>query len=190
MAGCRALVVAGCHKESEMPRSILEAHVGAFLDEFPFLRPYIDLNPWSEKPGMQPVGVEGIGEKPTVQRIDFDLLECEPYRDYTGASRERFLLLDVDGYLLTEVKANERRWVPFSWRRFWNWGWSEGIPSETVLEAINRLGDPDRLGYILELQPLGRTFVLHKAPSGQSVSSWVWKNAAEALKDELAEIDS
>ncbi len=179
----------GSHKEADM-REGLYARIRAFLEEFPFLARYVD--------------ARRLDKRPTVQRIDLDLL------DRCGSDKEalsgtlRFLLIGVAGEELIETSPSRVSRVKFNfWHpNTWFSGWVDG---ETVYEAIQRLDNPDRVKYVLEIEDAwgrcrrqdfdpdyGLRITLYKVPSGRSFSEWltqIREIARDELQGELAEVD-
>ncbi|MEK7482587.1 MAG: hypothetical protein AAB620_02235 [Patescibacteria group bacterium] len=81
----------------------------------------------------------------------------------------------------------------------------QDVNGESVLEAIQRLDDPNQLQYVLETEDLwggsrrkgfdpnyGIELIVYKIPSAMSFSGWLAKiheTAEDELKDELGVID-
>lgn len=184
--------------------------IEVFLQEFPFLRRYIEVS-W-------PV------EKPKVRRIDQDLLSRSPRtiswvyyenRWLEFATGLRFLLIGNDGQELGKMKQWDAVMTKFSFRQPSTWvsallGFKHVVKGETVSEALMRLEDLDQVAYILEIEScfergeLKHSARIHKVPSGKKLSeivnlptaqrlsaleSQVRQMARKSLENELAGID-
>lgn len=165
----------------------LLARVRVFVEEFSFIGRY--------------VAIDKIRERPTVQRVDLDLVNRQGWAGPHG--NIRFLLIGEDGQELGEAKQNgfkrTQLWHPSTWL-------PQFIKGETVYEAVTRLTDPDKVVYILEVNEVlprlvtitgltsDHTFeaTVHKVPSGQSFSDWLThlrEVATSELKDELTKVN-
>ena len=171
-------------------REGLYARIQAFLDEFPFLARY--------------VRIHRLDKRPMVQRIDLDLLDrCGRDKEALGGTL-RFLLIDVAGEELIEVEPDHVSRIKFNiWHAStWFPCWVNG---ETVYEAIQRLNDPNKVKYVLEIEDAwghcrrpnfdpdyGLRITLYKVPSGISFSEWltqIRKIAMDELQGELGKLD-
>ncbi len=177
-------------------KEALYARVEAFLEEFPFLERYV-------------VKVERFSERPTVQRVDLDLMDRYGWTDvwtrrnrYGEMGSVRFLLIGNDGQELGEAKPHNvvrskfSLWRPSTWFR-------EDVSGETVYEAIQKLDDPNRVHYVLEINDMwdrrpdfdpdyGLKVTLHKVPSGRSLSDWlaqIQEIAKGELRGELTKVN-
>ena len=172
----------------------LTAQIRAFFNEFPFVERYVGNIKW-------------ISTKPDVKRIDLDLIDCYCWTpSYSSSRREfdqdykRFLLIDSSGNELAEVRqydADKKRWFRQQ----------EIIQGETIAQAIERLVDPDKVEFILEITDkygrenpedpfhvweFGLTVTVHKIPTGRTLKQWMEEIpivAQEQLQRELARID-
>lgn len=175
-------------------REVLRARAIAFIQEFPFLKPYF--------------GIERLDARPTVQRMDLDLLDKTGRTSAfsvhlgigcVGSWELKFVLFGKDGTMLKEAKQTDyhcagKVWLGGLIRAKW-----VTVPGESVLEAIQILPNPDDLGFILEREDkcpwdetAGLRVVLYKIPSGKTLSVWLAKLrqvAREELQSELAKID-
>jgi len=167
-----------------MNKEALHSRVEAFLKEFAFVCRYVK--------------TDKFRERPTVQRIDLDLLDrygCTyehargpGYQGYT-----RFFLIGTNGQELSEVKPYDVVKPKFSlWHRH-TW-FHQDVAGETVYEAIQRLGySLNRVMYVLEVNDhWGQKVILHKVPSGRSLSDWlaqIREVAESELRDELVKVN-
>ena len=166
---------------------VLLARVRVFVEEFSFIGRY--------------VAIDKIRVRPTVQRVDLDLINRQGWAGPYG--NIHFLLIGEKGQELGEAKQNGFKRVDVWYPRTWL---PQFIKGETVYEAVTRLADPDKVVYILEVNEVlprlvtitgltsDHTFevVVHKVPSGRSFSDWLAhlrEVATTELKGELTSID-
>lgn len=185
--------------------------IEVFLQEFPFLKRYIEVS-W-------PI------EKPKVRRIDQHLLSRSPWTMALVYSKNRelgsvatglrFLLIGSDGQELGEVKQQDAVKTKFSFRQPSTWisallGVKHVVEGETVSDALMRLEDLNQVVYVLEIEScfergeLTHSMRIHKVPSGKKMSemvnlptaqrlleleSQVRQMARKSLENELAGID-
>jgi hypothetical protein len=187
--------VAGCHREMVM-KDALRARIEAFGDEFPFALKFC-----------YGITIKRLSSRPVVQRMDLDLLDMYPWTSRSGMrhgfGNKRYILLDIEGCELAEVKQHDVVKSKFSlWRRG---TWSDKIVfGQTVYEAIRALKDQDRLAYVLEVMDLfstryenhdpdyGVEVILHKIPANKKISEWITQLrvlAQHELRSELTQLD-
>jgi len=122
---------------------------------------------------------------------------------FRGLDSTRFVLIGADGEELYEVKQYDSirpkfsLWRPGTWLR-------QDVKDETVYEAIQKLDDSIRVGYVIEITGvlplphqanpyLGFEVILHKVPSRRSFSDWltqIREVAREELQSEVAKANN
>ena len=170
------------------------ARFAAFMKEFPFIERY-----W--KPTPKDIEYEkGI---PEVQRVDLDLMDhvgCSSAWGITGqhyCGEVRFIFIADDGTELGEARPKDvlKESIKLLRPSTWSTHFTEG---ERVLEALQRLPDPDQIAYILQVGTYGYSFqnpavIVHKIPKGWKFSDWINKigELAEAeLHTHIQQVDT
>ena len=178
-----------------MKRGLL-AQIHAFMDEFPFVRALVRNINWIE-------------DNPTVKRVDLDLMDQSGHtwpfwrnRGSYNMENKRFYLIDRNGNQLAAVKPYDAVKPP-GWFRS-----TREVKGETIMEAIEKLSNPDDVGFILEIADrygrdddstwfldweAGVRITVYKPPKGRSFSQWlneIPQVAKEQLQKELAKVDS